>query len=105
MNNHQPGWYRWEGDTLVLSLRVQPRARRDEFVEPHGDYYKVRITAPPVEGKANSHLLAFLAEAFGVNRSQVDLASGTGTRNKRFRIHAPTRFPIPVANPPETPFI
>jgi uncharacterized protein (TIGR00251 family) len=104
MNGDRPGWYRWEGKTLLLSLRVQPRSRRDEFVEPYGDCYKVRITAPPVEGKANSHLLGFLAKAFGVNRSQVVLESGAGTRNKRFRIHAPGRFPLPITPPDENSF-
>ena len=50
-------WFRWESDDLLLSLRVQPRASQDEFVGPHGDHFKVRITAPPVEGKANAHLV------------------------------------------------
>jgi uncharacterized protein (TIGR00251 family) len=104
MNEDRPGWYRWEGKTLLLSLRVQPRSRCDQFIGPHGDFYKVRITAPPVEGKANDHLLGFLAKAFGVNRSQVVLESGPGTRNKRFRIHAPSRFPLPVDLPDENSF-
>lgn len=89
-------WYRWEGEELLLWLRVQPRASKDEFVEPYGDAYKVRITAPPVEGKANDHLLRFLASAFGVGRAAVTLESGESNRSKRFRIRAPTKFPIPV---------
>ena len=89
-------WYRWENDDLLLSLRVQPRSRKDEFVAPHGDHYKVRITAPPVEGKANDHLLRFLAKSFGVKRSQVSMQTGQTSRNKLFRIHSPDRFPIPT---------
>jgi len=89
-------WFRWEDDDLILSLRVQPRSRKDEFIAPHGDYYKVRITAPPVEGKANQHLLHFLARSFGVKRSQVSMQTGQRSRNKLFRIHAPDRFPIPT---------
>ncbi|HHH40337.1 MAG TPA: YggU family protein [Sedimenticola sp.] len=92
-------WYRWEGDDLLLSLRVQPRASRDGFVAPHGDSYKIRITAPPVEGKANAHLLRFLARAFGVGRRDVTLTSGGNSRNKGVRIHAPRRLPIPVEHP------
>ncbi len=92
----QPGWYRWEADTLLLCLRVQPRAKRDEFVAPHGDHFKVRITAPPVEGKANTHLLRFLARAFGVNRSQISLQAGQMARNKVVRIQTPSKLPLPI---------
>lgn len=56
---------------------------------PHGDHYKVRITAPPVEGKANAHLLRFLAKSFGVHRSSVSLLSGASSRHKGVRIQNP----------------
>jgi uncharacterized protein len=86
-------WFRWDGATLVLALRVQPRAGRDEFLAPHGDHLKVRITAPPVEGKANAHLLRWLADAFGVPRARVTLAGGDTARNKLFRIERPAQIP------------
>lgn len=92
-------WYRWEGDDLLLRLRVQPRAGKDQFVGPYGDQYKVRITAPPVEGKANAHLVRFLAKAFGVGRDQVSLVSGDSGKNKSFRIQAPHKFPISLTKP------
>ncbi len=87
-------WYRWDGNALLLSLQVQPRASRDEFVAPHGDHFKLRITAPPVEGKANTHLLRFLAKAFGVNLSHVSLESGKSARYKLVRIESPKKHPI-----------
>ena len=86
-------WYRWDGADLYLSLRVQPRASKDEFVAPLGDSYKIRITAPPVEGKANAHLQRFLAKAFGVPRAQVALVSGARGRNKTVRIASPHKLP------------
>jgi uncharacterized protein (TIGR00251 family) len=86
------GWYRWDGDDLVLRVHAQPRAAKDEIVGPHGDSLKIRITAPPVEGKANAHLIKFLAKAFGVAKSQVELLSGETGRAKRFRIHTPRRL-------------
>lgn len=92
-------WYRWDGDDLLLQLRVQPRAARDQFVGPHGDHYKLRITAPPVEGKANTHLIRFLAKAFGVGRSQVTLVTGESSKNKGFRIEKPAKYPIPLTKP------
>ncbi len=96
MKTEERGWYRWDGDDLLLSLRVQPRSKKDEFVAPHGDHYKTRITAPPVEGKANEHLLKFLAKSFGVKRSQVSMQTGQTSRNKLFRIQSPSRFPVPI---------
>ncbi len=95
-------WYRWEGEDLLLQLRVQPRAGRDQFVGPYGDQYKVRITAPPVDGKANEHLLRFLAKAFGVGREQVSLVSGESGKNKGFRIHSPRKFPISLTKAQES---
>lgn len=86
-------WYRREGTDLILQLRIQPRASRDEIVGPHGDALKVRITAPPVDGKANAHLLAWLADIFGVPRQQVMLVSGQSGRDKRVRISSPHRVP------------
>ncbi len=79
---------------MLLNIRVQPRASRDEIVGPHGDgALKVRITAPPVEGKANAYLIRFLARAFGVSRSQVSLLGGDSSRNKRIAIESPTKLP------------
>jgi uncharacterized protein (TIGR00251 family) len=90
----EPGsWYRWEDGDLLLSLRVQPRARRDELIAPPQDRPKVRITAPPVEGKANEHLRRFLASLFAVPVSRVELIAGEQAREKRLRIRAPARLP------------
>lgn len=89
-------WYRWLGDDLELRVRVQPRGRRDEFVELQGDHYRVRIQAPPVEGKANVALCRFVAESFGVPPSQVELLAGAQSRSKRLLIRSPRRFPLPV---------
>ncbi len=92
-------FHRWEGDSLFLAIRVQPRASRDEIVGPHGDSLKVRITAPPVDGRANAHLIKYLAKAFGVPRARVTLLAGESGRDKRLRIDAPGRLPacIPPA--------
>lgn len=89
--------YHWEGDTLVLRLRVQPRAARDEFVGPLGDTLKVRVTAPPVEGQANAHLIRWLAELFEVPRAQITLAGGATGRLKTLRIQAPRTLPPPLS--------
>lgn len=88
-------WYRWQGETLILHLRIQPKASSNAFAGPYGEeQYRVRITAPPVDGKANRQLTAFLAKQFGVARSAVVLVSGESARDKQFRIESPSRLPI-----------
>ncbi|HKK05019.1 MAG TPA: DUF167 family protein [Gammaproteobacteria bacterium] len=96
-------WYRWRGETLELSVRIQPRASRDEIVGPQGERLKVRITAPPVEGRANEHLIRFLAKAFAVPARQVELLAGATGRNKRLAIHGPTSLPAGIARRPRGP--
>lgn len=86
-------FFRWEDDDLLISIRVQPRASKDELAEVFGDSLKVRITAPPVDGAANKHLIAFLAKIFKVSKSQVTLISGETGRDKRLRVQAPKQWP------------
>jgi hypothetical protein len=88
-----PAWFRREGEDLVLAVRVQPRAARDELAGPHGDRLRVRITAPPVDGKANAHLLRFLAGCFDVPLANVALERGGTGRDKQVRIRRPGRIP------------
>ncbi|MEW8508306.1 MAG: DUF167 family protein [Candidatus Thiodiazotropha sp.] len=88
-------WYRWDKDDLIINLRIQPKASRDAFIGPYGeDEYKIAITAPPVDGKANSHLLRFIAKAFGLPASRVELISGKSSRSKRLRLKSPRDLPI-----------
>lgn len=87
---------RWQGTSLTLDLQIQPGAARDEFVGAHGERLKVRITAPPVEGRANRHLVDYLAEAFGVPRSRITLVRGETGRAKTVRIESPARIPPEV---------
>ena len=67
---------------MILHLYVQPRARRNGFAGAvHGEW-KLRLTAPPVEGKANDACVAFLARGLGIARSRVRLLSGQKSRHK-----------------------
>ena len=63
------GGYCWQGNELLLRVRAQPRASRDEWMGLWDDRFRVRIAAPPVDGRANAHLRAFLAELFGVAKN------------------------------------
>lgn len=95
------GAIRWEGNDLLLNLQVQPRASRNGFAGRQGDAWKVRLTSPPVEGQANTALIAFLAKAFGVPQRRIALLQGETSRFKRLRIGAPTRLPAGLEIPPQ----
>lgn len=79
-------WLRADGDGVILTLHIQPGAKKTEVAGPHGDALKIRLAAPPVDGKANAALLAFIAAKVGVGRTAVELVSGQTARAKRVRI-------------------
>ena len=95
MNCRNVPWCHWNGDYLILDLCIQPKARHDEITGPLGDRLKIRIAAPPTEGKANRELVRFLAEIFDVPKSRVRLLSGISSREKQVRIDLPMRVPSP----------
>ncbi|HLS85339.1 MAG TPA: DUF167 domain-containing protein [Burkholderiales bacterium] len=68
---------------LVLDLHVQPGAKRTEVAGLHDGRLKVRLAAPPVEGKANEALIEFLSQELNVPRRSVRIASGAASRRKR----------------------
>lgn len=80
------GWLRSDGDGVILSLHIQPGAKQTEVVGLHGDSLKIRLAAPPVDGKANDALVAFLAKKLGAGRTAVELVSGQTSRAKRVRV-------------------
>ncbi|EHM49289.1 MAG: DUF167 family protein YggU [Yokenella regensburgei] len=82
---------------LVLRLYIQPKASRDSIVGLHGDELKVAITAPPVDGQANAHLVKYLAKQFKVAKSQVIIEKGELGRHKQVRIMNPQNIPTNVA--------
>lgn len=81
---------------LLLNLYIQPKASRDQIVGLHGDELKVAITAPPIDGKANAHLSKYLAKAFKVPKSDVQILKGELGRHKQVRIIAPKLIPPEV---------
>jgi uncharacterized protein len=72
--------------TVDLHVRLQPRARRDEVVGERAGAIVIRVTAPPVDGKANAALCAFVARAAGVPPSRVSVVRGQTSRDKVVRV-------------------
>lgn len=87
-----------ERDALLLHLYIQPRSNKDHIAGTHGYEIKVAIMAQPVDGKANDHLISFLAKEFGVAKSCVTLKKGKLGRHKQIRIYKPKKLPKVIAH-------
>ena len=83
-------WVRATDSGVTISVRVVPRASRNQVDGVLGESLKVRLQAPPVEGKANKALTRFLAKRLGVTASKVTVLSGQTDRNKRIRVEGVT---------------
>lgn len=71
---------------ILLRVRVQPRASRNQLVGIHGDALKLAVTAPPVDGLANRAVSAFFADLFAVPRRDVSILRGQEGRSKQVAI-------------------
>lgn len=78
-----------KADAFVLRVAVHaaPGAKRTEAAGAHGEALKVRLAAPPVDGKANQALQAWLALSFGLRQNAVELQSGQTSRAKVWALH------------------
>lgn len=93
-------WLRESGGRLLLTVHVQPGAKTTEVVGLYGDALKIRLAAPPVDGKANAALVDFLAGRLGLPKSAIELKSGQSSRRKQLLVDAPAesvleRLPLP----------
>ena len=83
-------WITESKDRVILNIHATPRASKSQVQGLHGDALKVRLQAPPVDGKANEALLEFLAKTLGIPQRQISLVSGQTNRQKRIAIHGLT---------------
>lgn len=86
-------FYQWDNQDLLLAVYVQPRSSKTQIVGAYGDRLKIKITAPPVDGKANKELIKLLAKTFSVPKSNISLLNGETSREKRFKIQTPHKLP------------
>ena len=70
----------------TFTVKVHPRARKNAITGEVGDAFKLALTAPPIEGRANEACIKFLAEVLGVPRSSVTIAAGETSRQKLIRV-------------------
>jgi uncharacterized protein (TIGR00251 family) len=77
-----PACLRETPEGVYLSVKLQPRAARNQIQGLHGNQLKIAITAPPVDSAANNSLLRFLADEFHLSRSSIQLVRGQASRHK-----------------------
>jgi len=71
---------------IILKVYLQPKSSKNEIVSPYRDGIKVKVTAPPLEGKANEALIRFLAKKIGISPSCIEILKGHHCREKIIRI-------------------
>ncbi|WP_294086957.1 DUF167 family protein YggU [uncultured Actinobacillus sp.] len=83
---------------IRLRIFLQPKASRDQIVGLHDEELKIAISAPPVDGAANAHLLKFLSKLFKVPKSSIALEKGELQRHKQIFIPEPKQIPQEIEN-------
>jgi uncharacterized protein (TIGR00251 family) len=73
-------------DGIIIRLHIQPGASKNELVGLHGDRLKIRLKAPPVEGKANKELINYLSKVFEIPKNEIEIISGQTGRRKNVKI-------------------
>ena len=79
-----PAWIREKNGEVTLSLRATPRASRSEISGVEDDWLKVRLKAPPVDGKANKELISFFAKLLKLPKKSIRICSGESSRLKAY---------------------
>ena len=69
-------------DSCTLKVRVQPKASRNQVDGFENGTLRLRVTAPPTEGKANAGVIALMAKTLGVSKSRLEIVRGHGSRDK-----------------------
>ena len=82
-----PAWFLEKSPTeIILNLHIQPNAKKSGVAGEFGDSLKIRLAAPPVDGKANAALIAFLSRELNLPKSAFEIVSGETSRQKRLKI-------------------
>ena len=90
-------WLSRDAESLLIDVRIIPRASRNQVVGISNQRLKLKITAAPVDGKANEALIRYLSDLFGVAKSRIDIVRGHRGREKTVSISPPPELPEVLA--------
>jgi len=94
---HLPIWLKLDDEqsqSFIIAFHCQPGAKKTEVQGEHDGRLKIRLAAPPVEGKANDALVAWLSKLLSINRSHIELLAGDLSRLKRVKVSGVTTIQI-----------
>lgn len=81
-----PPFIQQQSDSILLSIKLQPRASKNQIAKALGEELRIKVTAPPVDSAANEALVRFLAETIGLPRGSVQLVRGLTSRHKTVKL-------------------
>ncbi len=79
---------------ILLKVYLQPKSSKNEIMGPYRDGIKIKVTAPPVEGKANEALIRFLAKELGILPAQIEILKGHHSREKTLKLSNLNTLPL-----------
>jgi uncharacterized protein (TIGR00251 family) len=82
-----PTFLRAQLEGILLSVKLQPRASKNQISAPQGDELKIQVTAPPVDSAANEALIELLAEKLDCGRNRIEIIRGHKSRHKTLKLH------------------
>jgi hypothetical protein len=71
---------------FIIKIYLQPKSSKNEIVGPYRDGVKIKVTAPPIEGKANEALIRLLAKELGISPSSIEIIKGHHSREKTLKV-------------------
>jgi uncharacterized protein (TIGR00251 family) len=87
VNVSLPAFLRTQPDGVLLSVKVQPRAAKNQIGEAHGNELKIQVTAPPVDAATNEALIRLLAETLDCGHNRIEIIRGHKSRHKTLKLH------------------
>ena len=80
-----------------IKIKLTPRSGKNHLLGREGEHYRIKVSAPPVEGLANRALVALISERLGIAKRDIEITSGKSSRHKILRIHGLTEAEIAKA--------
>lgn len=97
-------WILPASEGCVVTVKATPRAKKSEICGADPDWLRVRLQAPPVDGKANAELTAIFSKVFGIPKRSVEILTGDTSRLKRVKLHGVTAATVTAMfSPPQAP--
>ncbi|MFC1892128.1 DUF167 domain-containing protein [Thermodesulfobacteriota bacterium] len=83
-----------ENPDSEISIKLLPRSSKNQIIIKANDVYRIKVTSPPIDGKANKALINILSKQLGIAKGNIEIISGRTSKNKRVRVKGLTKVEI-----------